>query len=101
MIIKLMSGLHMKLERDTRYTAGERFRVTSVEDGFFYGCVERFYAPSHIRRGRMQASPWWRPIPEGAQPQDPVKTRSEALALLHFYHLGHIGGTAWRMDHEN
>jgi len=74
--------------------------VTSVEDGFPYGYVERVFRPSHIRHGRMQTSPWWRPIPEGDTPDEPVQTRYEALVLLHFYHVGRIGGTKWRMNHE-
>jgi hypothetical protein len=91
----------MNLERDTSYTTGVRFRVTSVEDGFFYGWVERFFPPSHLRRGRMQTSPSWRPIPVGdSHQEDPVQTRFEALTLLHFYHLGRIGGTKWRTSHE-
>jgi len=98
MIIKLKSGAHMKLESDPAYP-GERFRVTSVEDGLFYGHVEHFYHSATARGGGTPASPWWRSIPAGGAPAEPVKTRYEALVLLHFYHIGRIGGAKWRMSH--
>jgi hypothetical protein len=98
MIITLKSGTRMKLEPDPPYPAAERFRVTSVEDGFFYGHVEHFYRPAPARAGGKLASPRWRPIPAGGDPQTPVQTRYEALVLLHLYHIGRIGGTKWRMS---
>jgi hypothetical protein len=101
MIITLRSGPRLQLEPDTSSTAGERFRVTSADDGFLYGHLERFYQPSHLRWRQNQTSPcWWRPIPAGGEPQTPVQTRYEALVLLHLYHVGRVGGAKWRMSHE-
>lgn len=44
-----------------RWKTSTGYEIRAV-DGQPLGSVDRIEKPSRIRRGRMQSSPWWRPL---------------------------------------
>jgi hypothetical protein len=66
------------------------FRRSDEYDGYSVvfrnecvGYVSRAWLSSHIRRGRMQVSPWWTPLNERGEPLDePLMSRRAAAAVV-------------------
>ena len=79
-------GLPVKLSRcnvDTNEHCVRLFDSDAPTIGRVVGHVRPIYRDSHIRRGRLQASPWWQASDVKGNPIDAVvATRREAIALV-------------------
>jgi hypothetical protein len=68
----------------TRPAVGSEAWAVADDHGCSLGIVRPVFMASHIRRGRMQTSPWWVALPAGASEPLTYTDLANAGQVQHF-----------------